>query len=264
MKSSVYKLTCITNMHVGNGDINFSVIDNEVEKDVVTGYPTIHSSGVKGALREFLKDKENEEKYFGSKAEKVQGTNQSNQPGHLKFLSAHMIARPMRASEGDKPYILVATNAMLMQARDLLEALGLRGFDEWDTKNGKELGDIKVEECTVYKPNNSEKAVLECFKLDNEVKIMKEEDFKSIDLPVLARNKLDNGKSVNLWYEEIVPYKSVFFFCVLENEQGIYNTEQYLDEFMDKINGKLIQFGGNATIGYGLSKVEKMDIKEGK
>ena len=44
----------MTNMHVGNGDVNYNIIDNEVEKDPVTGYPTINASGVKGALREFF------------------------------------------------------------------------------------------------------------------------------------------------------------------------------------------------------------------
>ena len=54
-------LECITNMHVGNGDVNYNIIDNEVERDPVNHYPTIHSSGVKGALRE----------YFEKKVEKV-------------------------------------------------------------------------------------------------------------------------------------------------------------------------------------------------
>ena len=41
MKSIVYILETITNLHVGNGDINYNIIDNEVEKDL-NGYPIIN------------------------------------------------------------------------------------------------------------------------------------------------------------------------------------------------------------------------------
>ena len=54
MAAIIVNLECMTNMHVGNGDVNYNIIDNEVEKDPVTGYPTINASGVKGALREFF------------------------------------------------------------------------------------------------------------------------------------------------------------------------------------------------------------------
>ena len=39
--------------------------------------------------------------------------------------------------------------------------------------------------------------------------ILPEETFKKIELPVLARNKLDNGISKNLWYEQVVPHESL-------------------------------------------------------
>ena len=43
MKAYMIQLQCMTNMHVGNGDVNYNIIDNEVERDPVTGYPTINS-----------------------------------------------------------------------------------------------------------------------------------------------------------------------------------------------------------------------------
>ena len=46
MKSIIYILEPITNLHVGNGDINYNIIDNEVEKDPLTNYPMINSSGI--------------------------------------------------------------------------------------------------------------------------------------------------------------------------------------------------------------------------
>ena len=51
MTANIYLLECLTNLHVGSGEVNYNIVDNEVERDVVTNYPTINSSGVKGALR---------------------------------------------------------------------------------------------------------------------------------------------------------------------------------------------------------------------
>lgn len=50
MKAIVYKITCLTNLHVGNGESNFDIIDNAVEKDPVTSLPTINY------IRELLND----------------------------------------------------------------------------------------------------------------------------------------------------------------------------------------------------------------
>ena len=57
MSFFAYKIDCITNLHVGSGDLNYNIVDNEVERDAVTGYPVIHASGLKGALREHFSKK---------------------------------------------------------------------------------------------------------------------------------------------------------------------------------------------------------------
>ncbi|MBR2025236.1 MAG: type III-B CRISPR module RAMP protein Cmr4, partial [Clostridia bacterium] len=62
MKIVFYKIQCLTNLHVGAGEVNYNIIDNEVEKDAVSGLPVIHASGIKGALREAFS---NVEKYKG-------------------------------------------------------------------------------------------------------------------------------------------------------------------------------------------------------
>ena len=56
MTANLYFIKCLTNLHVGSGDVNFNIIDEEIEKDPVTGYPTINASGVKGALRQFFEE----------------------------------------------------------------------------------------------------------------------------------------------------------------------------------------------------------------
>ena len=85
-----------------------------------------------------------------------------------------------------------------------------------------------------------------------EIHIMEDKEFRNISLPVLARNKLENGTSVNLWYEEVVPHKSLFYFIVIAESVD----EQYLSKFKEIVDDQIIQFGGNASIGYGLCKVK--------
>lgn len=55
MSAKLYRLTCLTNLHMGSGEANYEVIDLEVERDPVLGEPTMNASGVKGALRDFCK-----------------------------------------------------------------------------------------------------------------------------------------------------------------------------------------------------------------
>ncbi|MCL4539191.1 MAG: RAMP superfamily CRISPR-associated protein, partial [Bacteroidetes bacterium] len=72
-------------------------------------------------------------------------------------------------------------------------------------------------------------------------------------LPVIARNNLENGLSKNLWYEEVVPRESRFYFFVSRPE-GLDLFEEALNR--PEINHK-VQIGGNASIGYGLCKLER-------
>jgi len=233
MRAICVNLECITNMHVGNGDVNFNIIDNEVEKDVVTNYPTINSSGVKGALREFF-DNQNIDKAC---VNEIFGEPNA---GKLKFFCADMLAVPMRASSGNEPYYLVSTK---------------KAIDTYVQKISLFLG--KEEKIQLVK-DSAQSAFVEGKKLTEKVNlcgkdiyIMSDKDFGEVSLPVVARNKLDNGKSENLWYEEIVPHKSLFSFIVIAEE----SDASLLELFKNTIEGKIVQFGGNASIGYGYCNV---------
>ena len=181
MAAIIVNLECMTNMHVGNGDVNYNIIDNEVEKDPVTGYPTINASGVKGALREFFNGDSELRQYvstlFG--ADKAGDTT----PGQLKVLCADMIARAARASSGKQAYYLITTQTALDKYCNNCEIF---------------LGKPVVYE----KKSADESEAAEGFRLEEKVElngktlyILPEETFKKIELPVLARNKLDNGIS---------------------------------------------------------------------
>lgn len=236
MAAIILNLECITNMHVGNGDVNFNIIDNEVERDVVTNYPTINSSGVKGAIRE----------YFEKKQKAKDGVDQTfiddvfgkDKTGKLRFLNADMLAMPARASGGDSAYYLLTTAEALNAYKEKYNMFLKK--DASVTKGT--TTDRFAEGCEL-----KETATV----LGKELHVVSDDTFRGISLPVLARNKLDDGKSVNLWYEEIVPHKSVFTIAVLAED----TDKELLKKFGSDVNNQIIQFGGNASIGYGLCKV---------
>lgn len=264
MKTNLYILEPITNLHVGNGDINYNVIDNEVEKDPATNYPIINASGVKGAFRDFIRTKLNnfdtEEKMFGSNPDGKSG----NKKGNLKFYGAECLAITMRNEVGKNPYSIVTTKDMLERLMELNSILNienkikLNDIDENESyKSSPE--DIAVEEIVVKK-EFPDTCNIKSLNIDTSKLVMiPHEKFVKISLPIIARNVLKDSISENVWYEEFVPYHSLFYtFVSSENEE-------LLNEFNEQIKDKVIQFGGNATIGYGLTKVTKVgESKNGK
>lgn len=235
MNSILVRLECITNMHVGNGDVNYNIIDNEVERDPVNNVPTINSSGVKGALRQYFANDANLKKLvnrlFGNK-------DTETSQGSLKIFSADLVAMPARASEGEKPYYMVTGESALERYKYIRKEF-LK--DQTGTLDA-EKPDASVEGIRITK-------TVKLNGVDEPVAVLSDEDMKKMDLPVMARNCLENGISTNLWYEEVVPYKSIFAFTVLSD------TKEDLDAFKASVDGKVIQFGGEASIGYGFCKV---------
>ena len=56
-QNRLYIIENKTSLHVGSGDANFGIVDKEIQRDAITKYPTIHSSSLKGALREYMTHK---------------------------------------------------------------------------------------------------------------------------------------------------------------------------------------------------------------
>lgn len=244
MKAIIYKLTCLTNLHVGNGESNFDIIDNAVEKDPVTGLPTINSSGVKGALRQYFMERKIEEKIitdiFGSEQKKSQGT--GSMPGKVKFYQADLLARPARASQGDRTNYMVTSDEAISIFNQKVEIFGGTPISN-DNVNCDNFG---VEGLTIS-------SVANISLIDGCTVILGDSTLRDLPLPVLARNQLEDGISNNLWYEQVVPHKSIFTFVVSSDYENV------LQSFADVLKKPAyIQFGGNAFIGYGLCRVEKI------
>ncbi len=235
-----FKIECLTNMHVGNGDVNFNIIDNEVEKDPVLETPTINASGIKGALREHFTslgcDKIND--FFGTSQNSKDGTDFGQ--GKIKILSANLLAIPMRASDSKAFYYLVSNDEILSLFDKLNLSFGIKGLEI--DRSAKDEVNVEGKNCRLT--INSSDVV------KSQLALMDTKDFKSIPLPVVARNHINGGS--NLWYEEIVPHKSVFYFYAISNDKELMNS------FAEILCKYPVQFGGNASIGYGMTIVSEI------
>lgn len=251
MKANLFKIECITNLHVGSGDVNFNIIDKEVEKDPILKYPVIHASGVKGAFRVYCKEQgmdESKIKYiFGDEGDKTKG-----KPGAYRFFDAKFLSRPLRVGGNAQcAYIPVTTVQAINDFLKLTSAFGCNSFGvdsisvNFTSEFAVSSDDIKdVEGITNLTVLNADQTTMDALKKILGEKFAIAKDLSKFDLPVIARNRLDNGKSENLWYEEFVPRTSVFGLIILTPD----------DNFEITIDSP-VQFGGNATVGYGYCNV---------
>lgn len=248
MKVNIFAAKCITNLHVGNGDVNYNIIDQEVERDPVTGLPMINASGVKGAIREFFEAKWGKNnadvcKIFGS------GKDDTAQ-GSYKFLQADMLFRPLRVADdkSSKSFVLATTDEILeLFSKKVTGLTGTALVNNAKTATNNTLRIEGDKDVPLFTANEKWKDFI-----DQEFAIV--ENFEEYDLPVIARNVLDdNGISKNLWYEEFVPHESVFGLIIL-------TPEEMDGKFKEAITSEPVQFGGNASIGYGLMSIKEVRI----
>jgi CRISPR-associated protein Cmr4 len=260
-QNECYIIHCLTNMHVGTGGENYGVVDKTVQRDVITRFPAIHSSSLKGALREYMKAKKPEEpntldRIFGSAPD-----DKETKKGTYRFHDAHLLSLPVRGS--NRPFYRAISNKV---AEDFLNHCEWMGIDLSDSLKC----DIETLRRYSGKPMTLESAdmgaYIEDFKIENTLQgsdikdiaalkglfgsnlaVFNDEDFNILKeyLPIIARNHLENGQSQNLWYEEVVPRETRFFTFISRPK------EHESDE--DFFDNKQLQIGGNASIGYGLT-----------
>lgn len=273
-ESKLLKIRALTNMHVGNGDTNFGVIDNMVQRDVVTRLPNINASSLKGALRDYISIRYKNEPLKVQNIFGPESTDTKNKEmGDYKFFDARLLAIPVRSMQA--PYYL-ATCPMILE--ELLE------YNRIFNEDNKEIGLIVNSLLNQYKGKDialvdteEPKIDIEDFRIEvkkeiynqqkeniknllgnkDEIVILSNQKFQELaskNLPVIARNKLINRKSDNVWYEEIVPRESIFYTAIWHQPNG--NKESVvLDEVIGLlVNARTIQIGANATIGYGYTE----------
>ena len=267
-----YSIRALTNLHVGSGEENYGLIDKLVQRDVLTGLPCIHPSSLKGAIKQYLDHQgmtpETQKAICGSDASINKGESGTGyQSGEYAFLGGHLLALPVAAAQ--HTYVMVVSPGILAHLADMAAQLGFKWKkDAWtslkDIKNDKlpmstdsaEVLDLADFHVTVKRPAEDKKAAFEALaELVGTGPVVLVTDAMLRDLagdlrlPVIARNSLNDGQSVNLWYEQVLPRQTrmLTFILVPEGDPDV----RTFDALVQK---QVVQVGGNASVGYGFTR----------
>lgn len=218
-KNNVWFITAKTNLHVGDENSScYGLIDLAVQRNATTGLPCINSSSLKGALNEYASQFDDLDrdrvKIFGSdKKDKSKDTKK----GQYTFFDANILFLP-RQSETNL-YELVTCQQVIDRFLAQMELMGIKLTEQ----------DLRT-------------------KFPNFIVLDTTEEFNDIcsndNLPIIARNVLDNGESKNLWYEQVIPAETVFYTIIDDKGDGALAGKLRADN-------AIVQIGANATIGYG-------------
>jgi CRISPR-associated protein Cmr4 len=284
--NDLYIISTLSNMHVGSGNVSFGVIDNLIQRDVISNHPNINASGLKGALREFfnhyypirneknIEDEKKRERFitciFGSSPKEKEEL----KSGAFRFFDANLLSMPIRSNKTS--YLMATCSDIINDILGKIDDFAVADIDEIK----KVLSNLqnKIPEKNVWvfdeKFNN---CVLEDFDfnfttIDKSIEfkdclplleklfgtplvLLNNNDFQTICsddyLPVIARNNLEDGKSQNLWYEQVLPRLSRLY-CIIMKDTADSADITFFDS---KLNENIIQIGANASIGYGFCKM---------
>lgn len=225
INKSTWLITAKTNLHVGDeSSTGYGLIDKSVQRDALMKLPCINSSSLKGALNEFcchnnigLNTDQIHEIFGSDKKEKKR----DSQKGTTLFFDAGILFLPIQ--DDDDLYKLAYCDEVI----DVF------------LKKSELFGDKKTKDELLSK-------------IGSKAKNVSKQEFNQLcsddELPIIARNVLENGESKNLWYEQIIPPETIFY-TFLQSPEGVLEN---------KLNDKIVQIGANATIGYGYCKFTKI------
>ncbi len=269
-KHKLYLIETLTNTCVGSGDVSFGTVDILIQKDPVSSIPVFNSSSAKGAIKEHMEQfAPPKGSGFSEDDIKTIFGDEKDKPGGVKFYDARLLSLPLRSSQkvfyhSSSPSTIIdyldalETFCKKTDVKDLKDFIASLNFSDNEfTIFTKEIG-LEIEDYSKYKSVENS-GISELIKKYLHVEpenlaIFKNEIFSDIcgnSLPVIARNKIGkDGTSENLFYEEVLPRRSRLWFML-----GFDNNITINSKFEDKLTSDLIQFGGNASIGYGVTKI---------
>ena len=225
MKTRVFLITAKTNLHVGNeSGGEFSIIDKAIQRDPLTNLPCINSSSLKGAIKEYCvhNAKLDIKKVFGSDVDKdgkiINNKSEDTQKGDAIFFDAKLLYLPQQDKDNLFSYL---TSTQVIDAMNERAKLFVPDF--------KYNAEQAIGGHVVVVDETSDNLSTQCHE-DN--------------LPIIARNVLENGESKNLWYEQVLPAETVLYTIIQEEDEDMLNA----------LDGKIVQIGAGATIGYGYCK----------
>ena len=195
-----------------------------------------------------------------------------NGAGKYRFFDATLLTMPIRSNR--RPFFRTTCPAIMGQLRDILQHLqvSLKGQTQLEA-----LAQLQGEFARHYEVAIKQDILLEDAEpaaspgreatdqlLDltgSPLAVVDDMQFGTLcddnHLPVVARNSLEDGRSTNLWYEQIVPRQSIFYTLIMVPEvEG-----NHFEDFHKLLIGpQLKQIGANASIGYGFCQFESISL----
>lgn len=285
-QASVF-LYAVSPVHMGAGQA-VDVIDNPIQRERHTGHPSFAGSGIKGAVRHNFESlggsKEDIDRLLGPASDKGDGLH----AGAVSFGDAQLVALPIRSLKGgfvyatcpqalaraqrllrltgvdaDWPMLSVAESAVLLTNPNLLsgDKLHLEAF-EYRAETSQELAAIASELAEKALPDNAE---YEFFrdKLTDDLVVLSDTDFAYfakhamlVEPHVRIVPETGTAKDGGLFYTENLPPESIMIAPLMASQTRTGKTEldalEVLGLIKQRLDGKLLQIGGDATTGRGL------------
>ena len=283
-----------TPVHMGAGQ-SVSYVDLPVQRERITGFPTLWASGIKGVIRDLATRKWNNDK---NKVEVIFGPEESAEEfaSCISITDAKILLYPVRSVRG--VFAWITCPFVLKRFKEDLESINISfKLNETEILISEPQNDneaivspnsilklseniISLEEFVFNIQKNSEIDTLGEFiknllpqnelinSLIQRLVIVKDDifkDFVNYAVEIRTRIKIEQSKgtveSGALFTEEFIPSESIFYSLIfMTNPYTTYDeinsAERVKKELNSLLNNKLLQLGGDETIGMGFMKVK--------
>jgi len=283
-----------TPVHMGAGQ-SVSYVDLPVQRERITGFPTLWASGIKGVIRDLATRKWNNDK---NKVEVIFGPEESAEEfaSCISITDAKILLYPVRSVRG--VFAWITCPFVLKRFKEDLESINISfKLNETEILISEPQNDneaivspnsilklseniISLEEFVFNIQKNSEIDTLGEFiknllpqnelinSLTQRLVIVKDDifkDFVNYAVEIRTRIKIEQSKgtveSGALFTEEFIPSESIFYSLIfMTNPYTTYDeinsAERVKEELNSLLNNKLLQLGGDETIGMGFMKVK--------
>ncbi|PIE66301.1 MAG: type III-B CRISPR module RAMP protein Cmr4 [Desulfobacterales bacterium] len=294
MKMQIYFMQTRSGLHCGIGQ-GLSDIDQPVARHSITGHPLVPGTTIKGVLREYFEECNEQELFAAAFGGLKKG--ESDFASALAFTDSQLITLPARSYYGT--YAHVSTPQILHFVKDEMIRAGFKDLPEIPqfplsqetseyhaavSKNSRLLRgktktllleelDLLVDVLSSKETDKwGELLAKQLFPDDTEGQKFFKEGFVLVDndvldflcetaLPVAAHNRINENGIVEdgaLWYEEYVPAEAVFLGAIYaENARGKGYNHISAEDLLKKFchHSLFLQIGGNATTGRGLVSI---------
>lgn len=286
----------VSPVHMGAGQA-IDVIDNPIQRERHTGHPCFAGSGIKGAIRHSFMALGGSEQDINRLLGPDSNAGNDLHAGAVSFGDAQLVALPIRSLKGgyvyatcpqalaraqrlltltgksaNWPVLEVAENQVLIANPVLLsgDKLHLEAF-EYSAKVSEPLAQLATELADKALPQAEEYAFFRN-KLQTDLVVLSDTDFAYfsqnamlVEPHVRIDPETGTADGGGLFYTENLPPESILIAPLLASQTRTGKPDNQLDALevlhliKQRINGKLLQIGGDATTGRGLVVVNVVE-----